>query len=106
MSIQKWLVDTCAPYEGLRWTVEVVDSSGGGGKWWEPIAAFNAREIAVDYAKRCNGAAADMGHVYRVRERGDDGHWIVVGSLADSGRGVKDRYGQAKSSKENEHGKA
>jgi hypothetical protein len=97
MSIQK-LVDAYRPYDELRWAVEVVAAGGGGVFWWEPIAAFNSREVAVDYAKRSREAADDndMNLVYRVRERGDDDSWVVVGSLADDQRRVKDRYGRAR----------
>jgi len=95
------LVEAYAVYDELRWTVEVRETKSKAGKlrWWEPpIACFNSREVALDYARRNGEAAADngMGLEYRVRERGDDGNWIEVGGLADSGRGVKDRYGRAK----------
>jgi hypothetical protein len=33
--------------------VEVLETTGGGGQYWEPIAAFNVERAAMAYAAEC-----------------------------------------------------
>lgn len=51
----------------LRWVVEVHEQTGGGGWYWEPIAAFNADLVAESYARECHQSSV-MGRAYRVVE--------------------------------------
>ena len=63
-------------YRELRWVVEV------HSRFWEPIAAFNAPSVALDYARDCaNSHNGDL--LYRVVEHREpepsDIEWTVIG---------------------------
>jgi len=48
----------------LTHVVEIREIGGGGGQWWEVIAAFSVKRAAVNYMNELRG----NGRQYRVRE--------------------------------------
>jgi hypothetical protein len=48
----------------LTHAVQVRVTGGGGGQWWQTIAAFDVSEVAQQYARDCANCAA--GSQYRV----------------------------------------
>ena len=50
----------------LEYLVDVLETTGGGGQYWETIAAFNVEVAAENYANECR--EANPGRDYRVRD--------------------------------------
>lgn len=59
----------------LEYAVQVRRTGGGGGEWWETIAAFDVDIVAQDYMERCakgSCAALEYRLVSLNGERSDD----------------------------------
>lgn len=53
--------------------------------FWEPIAAFNSRQVADDHALRCSISAAGRSE-YRVKSRNGKGQFTMVEPTKLTGR--------------------
>ena len=42
--------------KGLTHAMQIYETGGGGGQWWETIAAFNCEAAAIAYGDDCQQA--------------------------------------------------